>query len=294
MKPTAYADITKAIGEHPAGPPAADLGSGLGAELFAKIESMNPLGSIKDRLAVAMIDDAEAAGMLKPGATIVEPTSGNTGIGLASVCASRGYRLDPDHAGEHEHGAPQTAGPLGRRTGADACGRGHERGHRQGNRTAAADPGRLDAQSVHQSRPIPPCTDGPPARRSGSRPKAGSTSSLPGSAPAAPSPAPAVISRTRNPALLVVAVEPAASPVLSGGKPGPAQDPGDRRRLCPRNPRPLGDRRNRPGGKRGGHRPSAGPGPPRRHPLRHLQRRGPGRGTADRRPGRISGQTDCR
>ena len=64
-----------------------------GAELLAKVESMNPLGSVKDRVAVAMVDEAEARGILKPGATIVEPTSGNTGIGLAFVSASRGYRL---------------------------------------------------------------------------------------------------------------------------------------------------------------------------------------------------------
>ncbi len=64
-----------------------------GGRLFAKIESMNPLGSIKDRVAVALVDAAEADGSLQPGGTIVEPTSGNTGIGLAFVSASRGYRL---------------------------------------------------------------------------------------------------------------------------------------------------------------------------------------------------------
>jgi cysteine synthase A len=64
-----------------------------GGRLFAKIESMNPLGSIKDRVAVALVDAAEADGSLQPGGIIVEPTSGNTGIGLAFVSASRGYRL---------------------------------------------------------------------------------------------------------------------------------------------------------------------------------------------------------
>lgn len=67
--------------------------TGAGAQILAKLEYFNPAGSVKDRVAVAMIDDAEARGALKPGATIIEPTSGNTGIGLAAVAASRGYRI---------------------------------------------------------------------------------------------------------------------------------------------------------------------------------------------------------
>jgi cysteine synthase A len=64
-----------------------------GGVVLAKMESLNPGGSVKDRIAVSMIEDAERRGRLKPGATVVEPTSGNTGIGLAMVCAVRGYRL---------------------------------------------------------------------------------------------------------------------------------------------------------------------------------------------------------
>ena len=64
-----------------------------GATVLAKVESLNPAGSVKDRIAYAMVDDAERRGVLKPGATVVEPTSGNTGVGLAMVCAVRGYRL---------------------------------------------------------------------------------------------------------------------------------------------------------------------------------------------------------
>ena len=66
---------------------------GLEARILAKLEYLNPAGSVKDRVARAMLDDAEQRGILKPGATVIEPTSGNTGIGLASVAAARGYQV---------------------------------------------------------------------------------------------------------------------------------------------------------------------------------------------------------
>ena len=71
----------------------AALSRAAGAEILAKLEHMNPAGSVKDRVALSMVDDAEARGVLRPGALIVEPTSGNTGIALAMIAARRGYRL---------------------------------------------------------------------------------------------------------------------------------------------------------------------------------------------------------
>jgi cysteine synthase len=87
-----YKDITKTVGNTPL-VRINRMVKGLGAKIFVKVESFNPLSSVKDRLAVAMIDDAEIKGFIKEGTVIIEPTSGNTGIGLAFVCAARGYRL---------------------------------------------------------------------------------------------------------------------------------------------------------------------------------------------------------
>ena len=87
-----YDDITQTIG----GTPLVRLskfGADVGADILAKLEFFNPIGSVKDRIGVGMVEALEASGALKPGGTLIEPTSGNTGIALAFVCAARGYRL---------------------------------------------------------------------------------------------------------------------------------------------------------------------------------------------------------
>ena len=94
MKEHIYSDITQVIGRTPL-VSLARLGKNVGiqASLFAKLEGQNPAGSAKDRVALAMLDAAEREGKLKSGGTIVEPTSGNTGIGLCAVAAARGYKV---------------------------------------------------------------------------------------------------------------------------------------------------------------------------------------------------------
>ena len=87
-----YDDITQTMG----GTPLVRLsrfGADVGADILAKLEFFNPIGSVKDRIGVGMVDALEASGALKPGGTLIEPTSGNTGIALAFVCAARGYNL---------------------------------------------------------------------------------------------------------------------------------------------------------------------------------------------------------
>ena len=116
-----YQNILETVGHTPVvrinrlGPP--------DVELYAKIEAFNPLGSVKDRLALGVIEAAERSGELKPGQTVIEATSGNTGIGLAMVCAQKGYPLVLVDGRDLQRGAA-SADAVPRRQGrADAAGR---------------------------------------------------------------------------------------------------------------------------------------------------------------------------
>jgi cysteine synthase A len=191
-----------------------------GAEIVVKLESANPLGSVKDRIAVAMIDNAEQEGLLTPETVVIEPTSGNTGIGLAFVCAARGYRLiltmSETMSVERRKlltflGAELvlTPGAEGMK-GAIACARELLRRHQ---------PSWMPNQFANSANPAMHYhTTGPEIwRQCGGKVDilvagVGTGGTITGTGR---------FLKEQNPAALVIAVEPSASPVLSGGQPGP-------------------------------------------------------------------------
>ena len=114
---------------HAARPAVAGIGAGLRPQLVAKVEALNPGGSIKDRVAVALIEAAERDGLLQPGGTIVEPTSGNTGTGLAIAARLKGYRVIAVMPDKMSRGEDRPAARL-RRRGRRRADRGRRRSRR--------------------------------------------------------------------------------------------------------------------------------------------------------------------
>ena len=193
-----YDDITQTIGNTPL-IRLRRITQGCAAEVVAKLENFNPLWSVKDRIGVAMIDAAEAAGKINKDTLIVEPTSGNTGIALAFTCAARGYRLMVTMPESMSLERRRLLKAFGAEIVLTPASEGMPGAVRRAEEIVRQDPKAFMPQQF-KNPANPASTAGPPPRRSGTTPRAGSTSWSPASAPAGPSPAAARSSRRASPA----------------------------------------------------------------------------------------------
>jgi len=181
-------DITQCIGNTPL-IKLRRLTEGCVATVVAKVESMNPLWSVKDRIGRAMIDAAERDGKIKPDTVLIEPTSGNTGIGLAYVCAARGYKLMVTMPESMTVERRRLLKALGAEIILTPAAEGIAGSGPQGRGAGGPEQELLRAAAIQTIRRIPRSTARRRPRKSGATPKARSTSSCRASAPAALSPA---------------------------------------------------------------------------------------------------------
>jgi len=196
------------------------LPAGLGAEVVAKVESFNPLWSVKDRIANAMIKAAEEAGQVRPGGTIVEPTSGNTGIGLAYICAAKGYKLVLTMPETMSVERRRVLKALGATVLLTPGSEGMAGAVRRAQEIVAETPNSFMPNQfenpanprVHRETTAEEIWRDTDGRADILVAGVGTGGTLTGITE---------VFKARKPAFRAVAVEPASSPVLSGGKPGP-------------------------------------------------------------------------